>query len=116
MNMVHNVILLILFVTGTVFFIINERKNIKEWLIYAVVNAEKNIGSKLGQIKIRQVYNEFICKFPLVSKILPFWLFCSLPAFFRSLDAFSFVSMQYIVMAAGFFMFFVGRTMMRLRK
>ena len=40
------------------------------------------------------------------------WLFCSLPALFKSLDAFSFTSLQYAVMAAGFFMFFVGRTMM----
>lgn len=48
----------------------------------------------------------------LVKWPVAIWLFCSLPAFFRSLDAFSFVSMQYIVMAAGFFMFFVGRTMM----
>lgn len=75
MDMIHNVILGFLFFTGLIFFVINERKNIKAWLLYAVANAEKNIGSKLGQIKLRQVYNEFICKFPLVSKILPFWLF-----------------------------------------
>ena len=40
------------------------------------------------------------------------WLFCSLPAFFKSLDAFSFASWQYIVMGGGFFMFFIGRTLM----
>lgn len=39
-------------------------------------------------------------------------LFCSLPAFFRSLDAFSFTSWRYVAMAAGFFMFFIGRTFM----
>ena len=40
------------------------------------------------------------------------WLFCSLPALFNSLDAFSFSSLQYIVLAGGFFMFFIGRTFM----
>ena len=40
------------------------------------------------------------------------WLFCSLPAFFKSLNAFSFTSLHYVVMGAGFFMFFIGRTFM----
>lgn len=40
------------------------------------------------------------------------WLFCSLPALFKSLDAFSFASLQYVVMIGGFFMFFIGRTFM----
>ena len=40
------------------------------------------------------------------------WLFCSLPAFFKSLDAFSFASWQYIVMGGGFFMFFICRPLM----
>lgn len=40
------------------------------------------------------------------------WLFLSLPAFVKSLDAFSFMSWRYVAMCAGFFMFFIGRTLM----
>ena len=40
------------------------------------------------------------------------WLFCSLPAFFKSLDAFSFSSWRYVAMGVGFFMFFIGRGFM----
>ena len=48
-----------------------------------------------------------ICKWPVA-----LWLFFSLPAFVKSLDAFSFASWHYLVMGAGFFMFFIGRSFM----
>ena len=68
----------LLFIVGVVFFVINQRKNIKEWLVYAVTEAEKNLGSKTGKIKLRQVYDWFIGTFPIVSKIVPFTAFSSL--------------------------------------
>lgn len=55
----------------------------------------------------------------LLDKIINFfkwpvaiWLFCSLPAFFKSLDAFKFTEWRYVAMATGFFMFFIGRSFM----
>ena len=78
MNILIEIIILILFITGVIFFILNQRKNIKEWLLYAVVEAEKNLGSKTGKIKLRQVYDEFIRTFPIISKIISFSLFSSL--------------------------------------
>ena len=75
MNILIEIIILILFTTGVIFFILNQRKNIKEWLLYAVVEAEKNLGSKTGKIKLRQVYDEFIRTFPIISKIISFNLF-----------------------------------------
>lgn len=39
-------------------------------------------------------------------------LFCSLPAFVKSLDAFSFITLKYAAMLFGFFMFFIGRSLM----
>ena len=48
----------------------------------------------------------------LVKWPIAIWLFVSLPAFFKSLDAFSFMSWRYFAMGAGFFMFFIGRTFM----
>lgn len=78
MNILIEIIILILFITGVIFFILNQRKSIKEWLLYAVVEAEKNLGSKTGKIKLRQVYDEFIRTFPIISKIISFNLFSSL--------------------------------------
>ena len=47
-------------------------KNIKEWLKYAVIIAEKEFGSKTGQLKLRYVYNLFIEKFPDMKDIVSF--------------------------------------------
>ena len=51
---------------------------VKEWILYAVVEAEKELGSGTGQIKLRYVYDMFLVKFPFLAKIVPFELFSSL--------------------------------------
>ena len=48
---------------------------VKEWLLYAVTLAEKELGSGTGEIKLRSVYDIFITKFPLVAKIISFATF-----------------------------------------
>ncbi|MBR1524364.1 MAG: hypothetical protein IJ641_07905 [Lachnospiraceae bacterium] len=53
-------------------------KSIKEWLIYATVEAEKALGSGTGQLKLRYVYNMFIDKFPQLSSIITFSMFSGL--------------------------------------
>lgn len=78
MNYWLHILITILFIIGITFFILNERKNIKEWLLYAVIEAEKQLGSKTGKIKLRQVYDDFIKSFPIISKIIPFNTFSSL--------------------------------------
>ena len=65
------------------YLIINERDNIKEWLVQAVTKAEKELGGGTGQLKLRTVYDWFIEKFPIVAAIIPFkvfaaWVDCSL--------------------------------------
>lgn len=75
MNIIIKILILILFIIGLILFVINQRKNIKEWLLYAVINAEKNLGSKMGQVKLRQVYDEFIITFPVVSRLVTFNIF-----------------------------------------
>ena len=72
------IVIIALFITGAIFFVINQKKNIKEWLLYAVIEAEKELGSKTGQIKLRQVYNSFINTFPIISKIIKFEWFSGL--------------------------------------
>lgn len=53
-------------------------KKIKEWLIYACIEAEKAFGSKTGQVKLRYVYDKFISKFAGISSLISFEYFCVL--------------------------------------
>lgn len=52
-----------------------ETKSVKEWLLYAVVEAEKALGGGTGRVKLRQVYDLFIQRFPTMSKLVPFDVF-----------------------------------------
>ena len=49
--------------------------NIKEWLKYAVIQAEKELGSGTGQLKLRMVYNMAVEKFPVLIGIVTFDIF-----------------------------------------
>lgn len=49
--------------------------NIKEWLKWAVVQAEKDLGSGTGQLKLRMVYNLAVEKFPFIIRIIAFETF-----------------------------------------
>ena len=51
---------------------------VEEWLLAAVVQAEKELGSGTGQIKLSFVYNMFISKFKFLSKIITFGQFSML--------------------------------------
>lgn len=52
-----------------------QKKKIKEWLLWAVTQAEKELGSGTGQLKLRYVYDLFVNNFKFVSVILPFETF-----------------------------------------
>lgn len=45
---------------------------LKEWLKWAVVFAEKKLGSGTGQIKLREVYDMAITTFPWIMRKLSF--------------------------------------------
>lgn len=47
-------------------------KRIKQWLLWAVTQAEKMFGSQTGQLKLRYVYDLFITRFPFISKFVTF--------------------------------------------
>jgi predicted HTH domain antitoxin len=51
---------------------------VQEWLLLAVVQAEKELGGGTGQIKLRYVYDLFLSKFSFLSKIITFNQFSSL--------------------------------------
>lgn len=51
---------------------------VKEWLLFAVVMAEKELGAGTGQLKLRYVYDMFVEKFPALVSIISFELFSRL--------------------------------------
>lgn len=51
---------------------------VREWLLWAVTNAEKELGGGTGQLKLRQVYDLFVVRFPWLAKIVPFGVFSGL--------------------------------------
>lgn len=52
--------------------------NLKEWLLYATIEAEKALGSGTGKLKLRTVYDMFLAKFPWLAKIITFDKFSEL--------------------------------------
>lgn len=50
-------------------------ERVKEWLKYAVTEAEKELGTGTGQAKLRLVFDMFIQRFPIFSKFITFQTF-----------------------------------------
>lgn len=55
-----------------------QKEHIKQWLLWAVSLAEQKFGGGTGQLKLREVYDKFITKFPFISKIISFQTFSNL--------------------------------------
>ena len=49
-----------------------QLENFKEWLKWAVTEAEKELGSGTGQLKLRRVYDMAVAKFPWIAKMICF--------------------------------------------
>ena len=47
----------------------------KNWLVYAVTEAEAKFGGKTGKLKLRYVYDLAVEAFPIIAKTLPFGFF-----------------------------------------
>lgn len=50
----------------------SQINKVREWLLFAVTKAEKELGGGTGQIKLRYVYDMFIAKFPFLVKAISF--------------------------------------------
>ena len=48
---------------------------VREWLLGAVTAAEKELGGGTGKLKLRQVYDLFVTRFPWLAKVVSFELF-----------------------------------------
>lgn len=55
-----------------------QLKVITEWLLLAVIKAEKELGDGTGQVKLRFVYDLFIDKFRFASMFISFNQFSAL--------------------------------------
>lgn len=56
----------------------NQLNKIQEWLVWAVAQAEKELGSGTGQLKIKYVYDLFITKFPGVAIFIKYETFAAM--------------------------------------
>lgn len=48
---------------------------VKEWLLFAVAEAERALGGGTGQLKLRYVYDMFVSKFSYIAKFISFETF-----------------------------------------
>lgn len=55
-----------------------QMEKVQEWLLYAVIQAEKQLGAKTGQIKLRYVYDMFLTKFSWLANVITFEQFSQL--------------------------------------
>lgn len=72
---IDNWSLIVILIAVIAYFIITGKEGIIQALVYMTGQAEKELGSKTGQIKLRYVYNMFVEKYPVLSKIIPFGVF-----------------------------------------
>jgi hypothetical protein len=52
-----------------------QKQRVVKWLLWTVSEAESLLGSGTGQLKLAEVYNEFIKAFPVVSSFVKYEVF-----------------------------------------
>ena len=76
-------IVLLIIASGTIFVFFKspsetQLKKVKAWLLYAVTQAEAELGSGTGKLKLRYVYDLFITRFKWISLVISFDTFADL--------------------------------------
>lgn len=80
MDIILYIAIAMILVGGAMLFIVNfckagqaqQIQMISEWLLLAVVQAEKELGGKTGEIKLRYVYDKFLQRFDKVANFITF--------------------------------------------
>lgn len=54
---------------------VNAKGNVKEWLLWAVSESERYLGSGTGSLKLRYVYDMAVEKFPWIRYVVSFNVF-----------------------------------------
>lgn len=49
-----------------------QLRKVREWLLWAVTQAERELGSGTGQLKLRSVYDLFVQRFSWLAKVISF--------------------------------------------
>ena len=52
-----------------------QLNKVREWLLYAVTKAEKELGAGTGKLKLRYVYDMFVARFEWLAKGITFDMF-----------------------------------------
>ena len=66
------IIILLVFIGGAIAFFKGERKSMKDWLLYACALAEREFGSKTGQLKLKYVWSMACEQFKFLTTFLTF--------------------------------------------
>ena len=69
----YNVVFVILAIVVVAYGITQGK--VKEWLKWAVLVCEQELGTGTGQAKLRRCYDLFLEQFPVIGSILPFNIF-----------------------------------------
>ena len=80
MDTVLYIAIAMILIGGAILFIVNfckagqaqQMRMISEWLLLAVIQAEKELGGKTGEIKLRYVYDKFLQRFNKVANFITF--------------------------------------------
>ena len=67
------VVLAIILIAGGIY--VNGFKN---WLVWAVAEAESLFGGGTGKLKLRYAYELAISRFPIIAKLIPFSVFSAM--------------------------------------
>ena len=51
---------------------VKQPKKVKEWLLWAVIQAETTLGGGTGQVKLRAVYDLFVERYKFISFLVSF--------------------------------------------
>jgi hypothetical protein len=65
----------VLIAVVAIVFIIKQPKKVKEWLLWAVIQAETTLGGGTGQVKLRAVYDLFVERYKIISFLVSFETF-----------------------------------------
>ena len=77
-DVIIGIVILIICCGFSIYKFVNISKDkqivkVKEWLLFACVEAEKSLGGKgTGRLKLRMVYNTFVRRFKFVSILITF--------------------------------------------
>lgn len=77
------VIVLLLFISWAVILFFRQPtekqlEKVKAWLLLAVTQAEAELGSGTGKLKLRYVYDLFIVRFDWLARVVSFEMFATL--------------------------------------